>query len=143
MLIFGGKTPSPLAYAVYAFINVDNCERPLTFPSAVCKLTILVLLQNHTLLHITAQNCYQGFVKSYSLGFQENPRARSPLRKMVKPCLSTCYGDSSATNVPLCCKAATKKITFHYIIVTAVECTIAPIRRKKKFRCQKYPIETR
>ena len=36
MLIFGGKsvrwshTPSPLAYAVYAFINVDNCEQPLT-----------------------------------------------------------------------------------------------------------------
>ena len=36
MLIFGEKsvrwsqTPSPLAYAVYAFINVDNCERPLT-----------------------------------------------------------------------------------------------------------------
>ena len=35
MLIFEGKsvrwsqTPSPLAYAVYAFINVDNCERPL------------------------------------------------------------------------------------------------------------------
>ena len=24
------QTPSPLAYAVYAFINVDNCERPLT-----------------------------------------------------------------------------------------------------------------
>ena len=23
------QTPSPLAYAVYAFINVDNCERPL------------------------------------------------------------------------------------------------------------------
>ena len=36
MLIFGKKsvrwslTPSPLAYAVYAFINVDNCERPLS-----------------------------------------------------------------------------------------------------------------
>ena len=36
MLIFGGKsvrwsqTPSPLAYAVYAFITVDNCERPLS-----------------------------------------------------------------------------------------------------------------
>ena len=36
MLIFGVKAyggpipPSPLAYAVYAFINVDNCERPLT-----------------------------------------------------------------------------------------------------------------
>ena len=35
MLIFGGKAyggpiPPPLAYAVYAFINVDNCERPLT-----------------------------------------------------------------------------------------------------------------
>ena len=35
MLILGGEsvrwsqTPSPLAYAVYAFINVDNCERPL------------------------------------------------------------------------------------------------------------------
>ena len=35
MLIFRGEsvrwsqTPSPLAYAVYAFINVDNCERPL------------------------------------------------------------------------------------------------------------------
>ena len=35
MLIFGGKAyggprpPPPLAYAVYAFINVDNCERPL------------------------------------------------------------------------------------------------------------------
>ena len=37
MLIFGGEsvrwsqTPSPLAYAVYAFINVDNCERPLSY----------------------------------------------------------------------------------------------------------------
>ena len=35
MLIFwgkayGGPRPLPLAYAVYAFINVDNCERPLT-----------------------------------------------------------------------------------------------------------------
>ena len=34
MLIFGEKRtvvpdPLPLAYAVYAFINVDNCERPL------------------------------------------------------------------------------------------------------------------
>ena len=32
MLIFGRKAysgPRPLAYAVYAFINVDNCERPL------------------------------------------------------------------------------------------------------------------
>ena len=37
MLIFGGKAyggprPPPLAYAVYAFINVDNCERPLNMP---------------------------------------------------------------------------------------------------------------
>ena len=35
MLIFGEKRtvvpdPLPLAYAVYAFINVDNCERPLS-----------------------------------------------------------------------------------------------------------------
>ena len=33
MLIFGGKAYGgprpPLAHAVYAFINVDNCERPL------------------------------------------------------------------------------------------------------------------
>ena len=35
MLIFRKKsvqwsqTPSPLAYSLYAFINVDNCERPL------------------------------------------------------------------------------------------------------------------
>ena len=34
MLIFGGKAYGvprlpPLAYALYAFINVDNCERPL------------------------------------------------------------------------------------------------------------------
>ena len=34
MLIFGkkaysGPRPLPLAYAMYAFINVDNCERPL------------------------------------------------------------------------------------------------------------------
>ena len=27
---YGGHRPPPLAYAVYAFINVDNCERPLT-----------------------------------------------------------------------------------------------------------------
>ena len=27
------QTPSPLAYAVYAFINVDNCERPLSVSS--------------------------------------------------------------------------------------------------------------
>ena len=35
MLIFGEKRtvvpdPLPLAYAVYALINVDNCERPLS-----------------------------------------------------------------------------------------------------------------
>ena len=34
MLIFGRKSyggprPPPLAYSLYAFINVDNCERPL------------------------------------------------------------------------------------------------------------------
>ena len=27
--VLWSQTPSPLAYAVYAFINVDNCERPL------------------------------------------------------------------------------------------------------------------
>ena len=45
MLIFGGKAyggprPLPLAYAVYAFINVDNCERPLR---SVSKLVIMKL----------------------------------------------------------------------------------------------------
>ena len=35
MLILGEKRtvvpdPLPLAYSLYAFINVDNCERPLT-----------------------------------------------------------------------------------------------------------------
>ena len=54
--------------------------------------------------------------------FSSNPRI-SFLRKSTtkdppwkvtktKPFLSTCYGDPSATEVPPCCEAATKKITF-------------------------------
>ena len=31
------QTPSPLAYAVYAFINVDNCERPLSPDYCPCN----------------------------------------------------------------------------------------------------------
>ena len=31
--------------------------------------------------------------------------------------------------VSLCCEEATKKITFHYISVPAVECTIVPVQR--------------
>ena len=30
----------------------------------------------------------------------------------TKPFLSTCYGDPYATEVPPCCEAATKKLTF-------------------------------
>ena len=44
MLIFGGKAYGgprpPLAYAVYAFINVDNCERPLRLVSLMFLLVL-------------------------------------------------------------------------------------------------------
>ena len=40
------QTPSPLAYAVYAFINVDNCERPLTCMSFSQDFPIIGVRQN-------------------------------------------------------------------------------------------------
>ena len=38
------QTPSPLAYAVYAFINVDNCERPLNSIATMYDWSNTILL---------------------------------------------------------------------------------------------------
>ena len=54
MLIFRGKKrtlvpdPLPLAYSLYAFINVDNCERPLSIVIFPCGLEMLMFSSCNT-----------------------------------------------------------------------------------------------
>ena len=60
MLIFenkldgGLRPPSPVAYALYAFINVDTFERPLTNPELLgaCSMVVIgVSLRFIAILH--------------------------------------------------------------------------------------------
>ena len=63
-----------------------------------------------------------------------------PLRKVVKTklFLSTCYGDSSATDVPIWYEAASKNEFILYTGFTAVKFTIVRVQRNI-FKATKIP----
>ena len=89
-------------------VNVSN---------AVCKLTILKLLQHHTLLHVISRNYCQVFIKSlfYKIHMEDSTCEKS-YQIETKLFMATCYGNSSVTRVPLCYEAPIK-ITFSTISV--------------------------
>ena len=62
--------------------------------------------------HIT--KLLSSFRQILQFRFRENRQGRIPPWKVTKtrPFLSTCYGYPSTTEVPPCCQAATKKLTF-------------------------------
>ena len=62
--------------------------------------------------HIT--KILSSFRQILQFRFRENRQGRIPPWKVTKtrPFLSTCYGYPSTTEVPPCCQAATKKLTF-------------------------------
>ena len=45
--------PLPLAYAVYTFINVDNCERPLNFGVILQHTYVATFLSLHIYMDLT------------------------------------------------------------------------------------------
>ena len=57
----------------------------------------------------------------------------------TKPFLSMCYGDPSATEVPPCCEAATKKLTFSTTSVLLLLDVPLSLSRGTIFRRQKNP----
>ena len=93
--------------------------------------------------------CCKSYHKA-TVTFSSNPRisfSRKSTRKdppwkvtKTKQFLSTWYGDPSATEVPPCCEATSKKLinVLHYISVTAVKCTVVPVQGTI-FRRQKNP----
>ena len=54
------------------------------------------------------------FSSTPTISFSINSTRKNPTWKVVKttPFPYTCYGDPFATEVPLCCEAATRKLTF-------------------------------
>ena len=95
----------------------------LTFTSAVGKLNVRVLWHHRMLLQVISQSYCQVFVKSYNL----------------RPFLSTCYGYPSTTEVPPCCQAATKKLTFSTTSVLLLLNVPLSLSRGTDFRRQKNP----
>ena len=113
----------------------------LTFTSAVGKLNVRVLWHHHMLLQVMSQSYCQVFVKSYNFVFEKIDKEGSPPWKVTKtrPFLSTCYGYPSTTEVPPCCQAATKKLTFSTTSVLLLLNVPLSLSRGTGFRRQKNP----
>ena len=73
--------------------------------------------------------------------FRENRQGRIPPWKVTKtrPFLFSCYGYPSTTEVPPCCQAATKKLTFSTTSVLLLLNIPLSLSRGTVFRRQKNP----
>ena len=89
--------------------------------------------------HIT--KLLSSFRQILEFRFRENQQERIPPWKVTKtkPFLSTCYGDPSATEVPPCCEAATRKLTFSTTSVLLLLDVPLSLSRGTIFRRQKNP----
>ena len=89
--------------------------------------------------HIT--KLLSSFRQILEFRFRENQQERIPPWKVTKtkPFLSTCYGDPSATEVPPCFEAATRKLTFSTTSVLLLLDVPLSLSRGTIFRRQKNP----
>ena len=89
--------------------------------------------------HIT--KILSSFRQILQFRFRENRQGRIPPWKVTKtrPFLSTCYGYPSTTEVPPCCQAATKKLTFSTTSVLLLLNVPLSLSRGTVFRRQKNP----
>ena len=89
--------------------------------------------------HIT--KLLSSFRQILQFGFRANRQGRIPPWKVTKtrPFLSTCYGYPSTTEVPPCCQAATKKLTFSTTLVLLLLNVPLSLSRGTVFRRQKNP----
>ena len=113
-------------------VNVSWC-RSHTNASGVISTSHIVAS------HIT--KLLLSFRQILQFRFWDNPQGRIPPWKVTKTrqFLSTCYGDPSATEVPPCCEAATKKLTFSTISVLLLLNMPLSLSRGTLFRRQKNP----
>ena len=89
--------------------------------------------------HVVASHTTQilsSFRQILQFRFRENRQGRIPPWKVTKtrPFLSTCYGYPSTTEVPPCCQAATKKLTFSTTSVLLLLNVPLPLSRGTVFR---------
>ena len=89
--------------------------------------------------HIT--KLLSSFRQIVQFRFRENRQGRIPPWKVTKtrPFMSTCYGYPSTTEVPPCCQAATKKLTFSTTSVLLLLNVPLSLSRGTVFRRQKNP----
>ena len=89
--------------------------------------------------HIT--KLLSSFRQILQFRFRANRQGRIPPWKVTKtrPFLSTCYGYPSTTEVPPCCQAATKKLTFSTTSVLLLLNVPLSLSRGTVFRRQKNP----
>ena len=115
----------------------------LTFTSDVGKLNVRVLWHHHMLLQVISQSYCQVFVKSYNLVFEKidkegSPPVKSDQNKAISVhVLWVPY--PSTTEVPPCCQAATKKVTFSTTSVLLLLNVPLSLSRGTVFRRQKNP----
>ena len=91
-----------------------------------------VIATSH-IVAITSQNYCYVFVESYNIVFEKIHKEESTAKNCQKLFSSTCYGNPSATEVPLCCESATQKLTFSTTsVLLLLKCRETFLRRRQK-----------
>ena len=103
----------------------------LTFTSAVGKLNVRVLWHHHMLLQVISQRYCQVFVKSYNFVFEKIDKEGSPVKSDQNKAISVhvLWVSFHHRSTPVLSSSHQKINFLHYISVTAVKCTIAPVQR--------------
>ena len=112
-------------------IPLRNCQN-----LEVDRVRVLCIL----CIQVISQSYCQVFVKSYNFVFEKIDKEGSPWKvTKTRPFLSTCYGYPSTTEVPPCCQAATKKLTFSTTSVLLLLNVPLSLSRGTVFRRQTNP----